>query len=125
MGNRIPSKKRRKRLVLQQGRIADRLPAHHPQDHQLLQQRTHRMMFAGVQIGADLLQILSHLKVLQRTGNQRHPGLRSDRFSIEGDLGFSLREDFTRTAFFAMSCLHPFDDPFLVGRPRLSSQDHS
>jgi hypothetical protein len=44
------------------GGIADRLTAHHPNRDQLLQQRTHSMVFTNVQIGAELLQILAYRK---------------------------------------------------------------
>ena len=77
--------------------------------------------FAKVQIDAELLETLTHPKMLQPAGNQRHAGMRGNRFSGEAEAGISLADDFTRTAFFAISCLHPFDDPFSRGWPRVNS----
>jgi len=71
-----------------------------------------RMVFPGLQIGAKEPPLLAHRNLLQRMENQRHSGMRRDRFSGEGVLGFSLGDDFARAAFWQCRICTLFDDPF-------------
>jgi hypothetical protein len=83
------------------------------------------MMFGNVEIIGMACQIFTHIKIIKSAGNDSHSRMGSDGFTGKRKFGFSLIDDFTRTAFLAILFSHPFDDSFLVDWPRLRSQNHN